>query len=163
MFSRRPLYITPYGGKYGCFGYTYLESFGTLVWCGSMTKHAYYASLEIVQEGKCYRCDLPYKSLSQEFERGEVIDHFYSIFSHPVNSGVINRYGMSAYDFSVDIFDNEKDSVENYDLSWLFSVDCWKSISQPRAYPYQHRLNLLGLLSKHVEYRSERSGLEESC
>ncbi|AKN61620.1 hypothetical protein WB44_11545 [Synechococcus sp. WH 8020] len=70
---------------------------------------------------------------------------------------------MSAYDFSVDIFDNEKDSVENYDLSWLFSVDCWKSISQPRAYPYQHRLNLLGLLSKHVEYRSERSGLEESC
>lgn len=127
-----------------------------------MTKHAYYASLEIVQEGKCYRCDLPYKSSNQTFERGEIIDHFYSILSHPINSGVINEYGMSAYDFSVDIVDNEKDSVENYDLSWLFSVDCWQKISQPRAYPYQHRLNLLGLLSQHVEYSSDRKGLEEN-
>lgn len=135
----------------------------TLVWCRSMTKHAYYASLEIVQEGKCYRCDLPYKSLSQKFERGEVIDHFYSIFSHPINSGIVNSYGMSAYDFSVEVVDNEKESVENYDLSWLFSVDCWQRISQPRAYPYQHRLNLLGLLNKHVEYRSEGSGLKENC
>ena len=128
-----------------------------------MTKIAYYAHLEIVQEGKCYRCDLPYKSSNQRFERGDVIDHFYSIFSHPVNSGIIDKYGMSSYDFAVDIVDNEKDSVENYDLSWLFSVDCWKIISQPRAYPYQHRLNLLGLLSKHVECRSDRSGLKESC
>tara|TARA_Y100000385_G_scaffold226034_1_gene236619 strand:- start:482 stop:868 length:387 start_codon:yes stop_codon:yes gene_type:complete len=125
-----------------------------------MTKHAYYASLEIVQEGQCYRCDLPYKSLSQKFERGEVIDHFYSIFSHPINSGIIDKYGMPIYEFTVDIVDNEKDSVENYDLSWLFSIDCWQIISQPRAYPYQHRLNLLGSLSQHVEYFSDRSGLE---
>ena len=125
-----------------------------------MTKHAYYASLEIVQEGKCYRCDLPYKSLNQKFERGEVIDRFYSIFSHPINSGIIDKYGMSIYEFTVDIVDNEKDSVENYDLSWLFSIDCWQIISQPRAYPYQHRLNLLGSLSQHVEYFSDRSGLE---
>ena len=125
-----------------------------------MTKHAYYASLEIVQGGKCYRCDLPYKSLNQKFERGEVIDHFYSIFSHPINSGIIDKYGMSIYEFTVDIVDNEKDSVENYDLSWLFSIDCWQIISQPRAYPYQHRLNLLGSLSQHVEYFSDRSGLE---
>ena len=128
-----------------------------------MTKNACYAHLEIVQEGICCRCDLPYKALSQQFERGEVTDHFYSIFLHPVNNGIINRYGMSSYDFVVDIVDNEKDSVENYDLSWLFSVDCWKIISQPRAYPYQHRLNLLGLLSKHAECRSDRSGLKESC
>ena len=125
-----------------------------------MTKHAYYASLEIVQDGKCYRCDLPYKSLNQKFERGEVIDRFYSIFSHPINSGIIDKYGMSIYEFTVDIVDNEKDSVENYDLSWLFSIDCWQIISQPRAYPYQHRLNLLGSLSQHVEYFSDRSGLE---
>ena len=125
-----------------------------------MTKHAYYASLEIVQEGQCYRCDLPYKSLNQKFERGEVIDHFYSIFSHPINSGIIDKYGMPIYEFTVDIVDNEKDSVENYDLSWLFSIDCWQIISQPRAYPYQHRLNLLGSLSQHVEYFSDRSGLE---
>ena len=125
-----------------------------------MTKHAYYASLEIVQGGKCYRCDLPYKSLNQKFERGEVIDHFYSIFSHPINSGIIDKYGMPIYEFTVDIVDNEKDSVENYDLSWLFSIDCWQIISQPRAYPYQHRLNLLGSLSQHVEYFSDRSGLE---
>ena len=67
---------------------------------------------------------------------------------------------MSIYEFTVDIVDNEKNSVENYDLSWLFSIDCWQIISQPGAYPYQHRLNLLGSLSQHVEYFSDRSGLE---
>ena len=85
-------------------------------------------------------------------------------------------YGMTAYDFAVDILVNENDSVANYDLSWLFSVDCWQKVSCPRAHPYQHRLNLLGLLDKHyetvylsssdipmqVEYRSEQSGLKEN-
>ena len=141
-----------------------------------MAKHAYYASLEIVQGGKCYRCDLPYKSLSNKFEQKEVIEHFYSVFSHPINRGIVKMYGMTAYDFAVDILVNENDSVANYDLSWLFSVDCWQKVSCPRAHPYQHRLNLLGLLDKHyetvylsssdiptqVEYRSGQSGLKEN-
>ena len=84
-------------------------------------------------------------------------------------------YGMTAYDFVVDIVVNESESVANYDLSWHFSVDCWQKISCPRAHPYQHRLNLLGLLDKHyetvylgssdipteVEYAIRRSVLED--
>ena len=113
---------------------------------------AYYSTLEIVQHGKCFRCDLPYKSSKKDFVLKEAINHMTSVLSKSFNEGLIDMSGMTAKEFATEIVTNEKDGVEKYDLSFQLSIDNWKSIPHPTFFPCQHRLNLLDGETSHVEY-----------